>query len=505
MIELFENRPSQCSSVSLIVRRSPTPSRLLFPSKTRPLSPFLCAALLAFLWSVVEPKCEASETPFMVSANKQNVVFKSSPNDAFQFVSDTGWNMVQQLSRAEIREYLDIRAAQGFTMVQFIGTGHDWRAQKHYGWRPINGSDFSKPMVVDGPDNDWWDYIEWIINELEQRGMYAGFLPMWRQDFHSGRIVGEAECEAYGRFLGQRFREQNDRIIWFMGGDLPTDAFPLAWHRAVARGIAKGVSDGAEDYDAIFCSYHVAGRGDTLAFPEEEPFMDFNTIQSGHWNTKPYELQSEGVIAKCLRTQKKPCLDLEPMYEFIKPYATPAVVRHIIWWNVFEGAFGTSYGHGGVWHFGTYNRNGGEWVWDHPEDYRSPVAEQIWVVRHLLASRPGANRMSDLDPLDPATRFNHHRRICCLRDRDRTYLMVYTPNGESFRLRTDRLRGEQCHGWWYCPRTAKITDLGLSPNTGAAATFDPPGEPGENYTDSDWVLVLDDVSWDYPPPGSIGK
>ena len=73
-------------------------------------------------------------------------------------------------------------------------------------------------------------------------------------------------------------------------------------------------------------------------------------------------------------------------------------------------------GHGGVWHFGTYHRQGGGWVWDHPDDYKSTVAEQMGVLKRLLASRPGASQTADPDPLDPSTRFDHHKRIYCLRD-----------------------------------------------------------------------------------------
>ncbi len=471
---------------------------LLFPRQIN------VAVTLLLLLTISGSNVLAKKTPFVVSPNKKNVVFRSNPKDAFEFVSDTAWNMVQELSRDQIEEYLDIRVSQGFTMVQFIGTGHDFGPQRHYGWRPFDGGNFSKPRVISGPDNDWWDYIEWIIDELKERSMYAGFLPTWRQDFHSGRIAGEAECEAYGRFLGKRFRDQNDRIIWFMGGDLPTRAFPLSWHRALARGIAKGVSGGVEDYDAVFCSYHVAGRGNTLAFPPDEPFMDFDTIQSGHWNTKPYELQSEGMIKESLAAHNKPCLDFEPMYEFIRDYATSAVVRHIIWWNVFEGAFGTSYGHGGIWHFGTYNHVGGSWVWKHPDNYKSTVAKQIGVLKKLLSCRPGASRMPDLDPLDPSTRFEHHNRIYCLRDVERTYLMVYTPNGANVKIRIDRLAGSRYHAWWYNPRSGDVIDLGTSANTGASVTFDPPDERGANYTDTDWVLILDDAACKYPKPGDDG-
>jgi hypothetical protein len=155
-----------------------------------------------------------------------------------------------------------------------------------------------------------------------------------------------------------------------------------------------------------------------------------------------------------------------------------------------------------VWHFGTYNRNGGSWVWRHPDNYRSEVAEQMGVLRRLLACRPGANRMADIDPLDPSTRFKGNKRIGCLRDVERTYLMVYTPNGADVKVRMGRLGGSKCHGWWYNPRTGEVVDSGVSRNRGTVASFDPPGEPGADYTDTDWVLVLDDAACKYSKPGS---
>jgi hypothetical protein len=110
--------------------------------------------------------------------------------------------------------------------------------------------------------------------------------------------------------------------------------------------------------------------------------------------------------------------------------------------------------------------------------------------------------MSDLDPLDPSTRYDHHERIRCLRDAERTYLMVYTPNGADVKMRMDHLAGSNYQAWWYNPRTGDVTDLGTSANTGAVVTFNPPGERGINYTDTDWVLLLDDSACEYSKPGN---
>ncbi len=44
-------------------------------------------------------------------------------------------------------------------------------------------------------------------------------------------------------------------------------------------------------------------------------------------------------------------------------------------------------------------------------------------------------------------------------------------------------------------------DGGTLPNKGGYVEFDPPGEPGEPFSDCDWVLVLADADTGYGPPG----
>jgi hypothetical protein len=76
--------------------------------------------------------------------------------------------------------------------------------------------------------------------------------------------------------------------------------------------------------------------------------------------------------------------------------------------------------------------------------------------------------------------------------------MVYAPVGRVFRVRMDVIRGPSVKAWWFNPRTGAATAIGVFPNTGQRM-FTPP-DPGEML---DWVLVLDDESKGFPPPGSL--
>ncbi len=127
-------------------------------------------------------------------------------------------------------------------------------------------------------------------------------------------------------------------------------------------------------------------------------------------------------------------------------------------------------------------------------------------ARHLLESRPFFSRIPDQAILvpHPVPEFIPGAgRAFFTATRDHTaagtatYLMIYAPVGRTFSVRTDKLPGQRLRAWWFNPRDGSSEDLGVRENIGPL-TFTPPA-PGEAL---DWILVLDDTSSDYPPPGS---
>jgi hypothetical protein len=75
--------------------------------------------------------------------------------------------------------------------------------------------------------------------------------------------------------------------------------------------------------------------------------------------------------------------------------------------------------------------------------------------------------------------------------------MVYAPIGRSFSVRISKIAGDRVQAWWFDPRNGTATSIGTFPNAGDRV-FTPPAK-GEML---DWVLVLDDASRNYPPPGT---
>ena len=131
----------------------------------------------------------------------------------------------------------------------------------------------------------------------------------------------------------------------------------------------------------------------------------------------------------------------------------------------------------------------------------SRAARQMQHGRALMESRPFLTRVPDpsivmTGPVPTSVPGAGRYQFAATRDGDGSYAMVYAPVGRRFRVRMNVLAGAQVRAWWFNPRTGGATALGTFSNSGER-DFTPP-EPGEML---DWVLVLDDASKNYPPPG----
>jgi hypothetical protein len=134
-----------------------------------------------------------------------------------------------------------------------------------------------------------------------------------------------------------------------------------------------------------------------------------------------------------------------------------------------------------------------------------PGAAHMQHARALLESRPFLTRVPDdtviVSSAVPTSVPGAGRyRFVATRDTEGSYAMVYAPIGRPFTVRMSAIAGRKVQGWWFNPRTGKATSIAGFPNTGDR-TFTPPDQ-GEML---DWVLVLDDESKRYGPPGRREK
>ncbi len=429
--------------------------------------------------------------PLRVTANRR--FFETADGKPFFWLADTAWQLLHDLDEAEMRRYFADRRDKGFTVVQTVALAElRGDTPNAFGHLPIEPKRPDRPLVKDGPDNDYWDDVERALWLAGEHGLYVGLLPTWGKhvtsNWQNGLVDGfftAENAEDYGRFIGSRLKELSN-IVWVLGGDraAPTDASRTIW-RAMARGIAIGVS-GREDYGRVLMTYHTSGPGSTAWFLNNEPWMDFHGLQSGHGR---WALNWQLVEHACGMKPTLPVIDLESSYPGFRHGRPPTVAtdddaRRAACWALFAGAAGHTYGHHSIWqmHSPKYPAVAGPQKYWH-EALDAPSAVQMGHLRRLFESLPFTTLKPDLSML--AIEQSAPWEMC-LALRGDNVALAYTPTGRTLEILLDPLAAPDVQAAWFDPRTGASAPLGSFKGRGRQ-TFDPPGEetPG-----NDWILLL---------------
>lgn len=460
---------------------------------------FVSAAVLT------APVLSAQLPKLRVSENHRFLVREDGK--PFFWLGDTAWELFHRLNREEAIQYLDNRARLGFTVVQAVALAEldGLNAPNPYGHRPLIDNDPTRPDVKDGPENDYWDHVDFIVREANKRGIYIGFLPTWGDKWNKKwgtgpEIFTPANATTYGEWLGRRYRDAG--IVWVLGGDRPVENNT---HKEIIRAMARGLRAG--DGGNHLLTLHPTGGQSSAQYFHNEDWLDFNMRQNGH--VAEYTGRYDQTRADYDRTPAKPVIDGEPIYEdhpvSFDPkklgHSIAADVRRPLYWDLFNGAFGHTYGHHSVWQMWAPPRNPvNNPLMPWSAAINQPGAAQMQFGRRLIESRPFLTRIPDqsvivTDRVPTSVPGAGRYAFVATRDLDGTYAMVYAPVGRSFKVRMPVIKGPKVKASWYNPRTGDTTAIGEFPNSGDRE-FAPPNN-GEML---DWVLVLDDASKQYPLP-----
>ena len=128
-----------------------------------------------------------------MSDNKRFLV--TADGRPFFWLGDTAWELFHRPTREDVLRYLRKRAEQRFTVIQAVALAEfdGLNEPNAYGHRPLLNNDPTTPDVKDGPDNDYWDEVDFVVNEAGSLGMYVGFLPTWGDKWNIKRGVGPGD------------------------------------------------------------------------------------------------------------------------------------------------------------------------------------------------------------------------------------------------------------------------------------------------------------------------
>jgi hypothetical protein len=274
----------------------------------------------------------------------------------------------------------------------------------------------------------------------------------------------------------------------------------------MARGLKKG------DGGSHLATFHPPGGAGSARWFHDDDWLDFNMRQNGH--VAEFTGRYDATRTDYDRRPIKPVLDGEPIYEDHPVsfnakqlgHSISSDVRRPLYWDLFSGACGHTYGHHSVWQMWQPGRspiNDPLMPWHEALD--QPGAGQMRYARLLLESRPILDRIPDnsiivTDRVATSVPGAGRYRFVATRDEAGTFALIYAPIGRPFSVRMDVIKGSRVKAWWYDPRSGESTPLGEFPND-EVRRFEPPSA-GET---TDWVLVLDDATRGFPPPGQPFK
>lgn len=449
------------------------------------------------------PSVDFSHGKLQVSENHRFLVFEDGT--PFFYLGDTAWELFHRLSKTDAEKYLENRREKGFTVVQAV-------ALAELDGLNIPNAEGEKPLINNDPNQPnekYFEHMDWVIKKAEEKGIFIGLLPTWGDKWNKKWGVGPEifnadNAKKWGEFLGKRYKN-NPNIIWITGGDRPVENDT---HRQIIVQMAIGLRNG--DGGNHLISFHPTGGSGSSKYFHTELWLDFNMRQNGHSisYTERYRMTFDDYNLE----PAKPVMDAEPVYEDhpinfnpeANGHSVSTDVRRPLYWDLFSGAFGHTYGHHSVWQMYSPDRepvNRPLMPWYDAVD--QPGAAQMVYGRLLMESRPFVTRIPDnsiiiTDKVATSVPGAGAYSFVATRDKQGSYAMIYVPVGRKFSVRMDVIKGKNVVAWWYNPRNGEALKIGKFANTGTQ-TFNTPN-PGESL---DWILVLDDADAKYKAPGKI--
>jgi len=405
----------------------------------------------------------------------------------FFWLGDTAWKIIQ-LTPDQAEHYLADRRDKGFSVIQINAS--NWADGDYAGRQPFAGS--GPPWSSVRLDEVYWSHVDYTVEAAARHGMHVAIFALWgpnagkpEEAFFTDPEVHNYE---YGYALGQRYRDA-PHVIWVASGEyhhISADRQSLnSMELMYLRRIAEGLNDGSGGTHLI--TLHPGSPRSSSGHWHECTWLSFNMIQTfgREWGSTDLVPRDYGL------SPVKPVINGEPGYEgrhLHLPQRGIMDAWHLrleAYCSLFSGAFGYTYGHVTIWHFGTViERDTG---WERYLDAEG--AGQMRHVRALMESKPILDRVPDnaLITSDRGSFAPDESYVVATRGLHSRWAFIYTTQGHRFTVDMGRLRGELAQARWFDPRTGEYQCIGTY-RLGGEREFDTPGEPGRG---NDWVLVLD--------------
>jgi len=376
--------------------------------------------------------------PIRVSENGRH--FVDAQGHPFFWLGDTAWPLFACYTREDAEKYLQNRAEKGFTVIQVVlawggGTGYEDK---------MPGANYAgdRPWLAgpDQPNEAYFQHVDYLLGYAAQRGLILGMLPTWGYYVNDTGVLNPENARAYGRWLGERYKEQPN-IVWINGGDRIPTGSEQTW-RALAHGVREG--DGGRHV----ITYHPCGWRSSAQFFHNDDWLDANMIETWTEWAKVYP----AVLSDTLLWPRKPVILGEGAYENGPEYPqgpiTPLLVRRQAWWATMAGGFFT-YGQDQMWRMGPH------WT----TTFDTPGAGQMTILKDVVTSRPWWNMVPDQGLFASGVSSERTMNVA-MRATDSTCAMLYLASQCHVLIHLDKLLTRDVQVTWVNPRDGEQREGG---------------------------------------------
>ncbi len=444
--------------------------------------------------------------PLRVSSDKTHL--ETSSGEPFFYLADTAWTMAQRLKWDDARHYMSVRKSQGFNVLQIVALDpeRDEQMRSPSGQPALIGGD------LDHPNENYFSYLDMILDLAEEFEFYVLLLPVWGQlvvgESWGGKTfpktVTESNAKKYGQWLGDRYKNRSN-LIWCLGGDRqPIHGgidYKTVW-REMAEGLALGVTGSTAKWneesvvwEKVLMTYHTCFEMETKEcstfsyWTDEDKWISFTSLQSGHGlSTENYKT----VASEFSRSFTKPVIDIEPAYERMPmnwpelfPLHGDGIIRKRAYWSILAGSCGHTYGHASVWCFISEKERdqvlSASWF----EALSHAGAQQIGHVRRVAEILKfqdwiPAQSISDHACLEPC--LDSH--VQTARSKNGDLIICYLTSGGRVSLQTNVLLNGKIDCYWLNPKTGELTAGSFTEEHSKITVTSP-----TQGIDEDWLLL----------------
>jgi len=420
-----------------------------------------------------------------VRVSRDHASLEHDDGTPFFWMADTAWNGALLSTPNDWNFYLQTRARQGFSAVQWVAT--QWRASAK-GDAQGEGAFTGKEKIVVNPD--FFRRLDAKADAANKSGLLNVPVLLWAiggqsAENNPGAFLPEDQAILLARYMVARW-QAND-VAWILGGD----GHYFGSEGAKWRRIGQAVFGDIVHAPVVM---HPQGRHWVLNEFNNEKWIGLIGYQSGHGDSdEALSWLTRGPVVQEWNKCNHPLINLEPPYEGHLAYDSKKplsadLVRRTLYWSLLNApTAGVTYGGHGVWGWD----DGTKPPADHPgtgtplpwqKALILPCAEQITNLVKFFTSI----EFNQLRPMPEAVVNNPgnqapRKYIAAARSEKKDLTVVYVPEERTIEILLTALPPSP-EVKWYNPRTGE-NSAAVAVITDTTAQFPTPSE-------GDWILWM---------------